>query len=255
MGHALHGRCRTCVQVGGNPCQDDDCHRDRYRNSRLHRVPDGGGDLDAANTGQGTPDLTARHQTSRPEVQATPFCICAVLSMQASTIYQEMNDGSDSHGHAAHSLSGGCTIWRLPRSLIGKAGVMETLLCGCVTWTLGKERFAEPRMTHHRFLLRIIGFLRPQRTDHFMSCAKALKKAQCESVETIIRKRRLLFAGAVQWTNIERPTRRGMVGTMAGEENPGPGRSEKNLAQCLLDDLRVVRATEDPRNVALWCSE
>ena len=72
-----------------------------------------------------------------------------------------------------------------------KAEVMETLLYGCVTWTLGKEHFAELRTAHHRFLLRIIVFQRRQRTDHLMSYAKARKKAQCESVETTIRKRRL----------------------------------------------------------------
>ena len=73
--------------------------------------------------------------------------------------------------------------------------VKETLLYGCVTWTLGQEHFAELRTAHHNLLLRIIGFQRRQRTDHLMSYAKALKKAQCESVETTIRKRRLLFAG------------------------------------------------------------
>ena len=31
---------------------------------------------------------------------------------------------------------------------------------------------------------------------------------------------------------------------MAGGENPGPGRPEKNWAQYLADDLRVFRATE-----------
>ena len=34
-----------------------------------------------------------------------------------------------------------------------KAEVMETMLYGCVTWTLGKEHFAELRTAHHRFLL------------------------------------------------------------------------------------------------------
>ena len=58
-----------------------------------------------------------------------------------------------------------------------KAEVMETLLYGCVTWTLGKEHFAELRTAHHRFLLGIIGLQRRQRTDHLMSYAKALKKA------------------------------------------------------------------------------
>ena len=77
-----------------------------------------------------------------------------------------------------------------------------------------------------------------------MPYAKALKKAQCESVETTIRKRRLLFAGAVQRTNNVRLTRRVIFGTMASGENPGPGRPENTWAQCLVDDLRVFRATE-----------
>ena len=72
-----------------------------------------------------------------------------------------------------------------------------------------------------------------------MSYAKGLKKAQCESVETTIRKRRLLFAGAVQRTTNERLTHRVMFGTLAGGENPGPGRPEKNWVQCLADDIRV----------------
>ena len=118
---------------------------------------------------------------------------------------------------------------------------METLLYRCVTWTLGKEHSAESlRSAHHRFLVRVIDFQRRQRTDHLMSYAKA----QCESVETTIRKRRLLYAGGVQRTHNEGLTRRVMFETMAGGENPGPGRPEKDWAQCLVDDLRVFRATE-----------
>ena len=134
-----------------------------------------------------------------------------------------------------------------------KAEVMETLLYGCVTWTLDKEHFAELRTAHHRFLLRIIGFQRRQRTDHFMSYGKALKKAQCESFETTTRKRRLLFAGAVQRTHSERLNCRVMFGTMAGGENPGPGRPEKNWAQCLVDDLSMFRATERSTKASPWC--
>ena len=46
------------------------------------------------------------------------------------------------------------------------------------------EHFPELRTALHRFLLLIIGFQRRQRTDRFMSYAKALKKAQCENVKT-----------------------------------------------------------------------
>ena len=55
-----------------------------------------------------------------------------------------------------------------------------------------------------------------------------LKKAQCESVETTVRKRRLLFVGGVQRTTKERLTHRLVFGTFAGGENPGPGSPEKN---------------------------
>ena len=44
-----------------------------------------------------------------------------------------------------------------------KVEVMETLLYGCVTWTLGKEHFAELRTARHRSLARIIGFQRRHR--------------------------------------------------------------------------------------------
>ena len=100
-----------------------------------------------------------------------------------------------------------------------KTDVMETLLYGCVTWALGLEHFAKLRTAHHNLLQMIITFQRRQRTDHCMSYAKALKKAQCDNVETTIRKRRLLFAGAVQRTTNKRLTHRVMFGTMAGGVN------------------------------------
>ena len=109
-----------------------------------------------------------------------------------------------------------------------KPEVMETLRYGCVTGTLSKEHFDELRTAHHRFLLRKPGFQRRQRTDHLMSQTKALKKAQCETVATTIRKRRLLVAGGVQRTHNERLTRRVMFGKIAGGENLGSGQPEKN---------------------------
>ena len=75
-----------------------------------------------------------------------------------------------------------------------------------------------------------------------MSYTKALEKAQCESVD--IRKRRLFFAGAVQRTANERLTHRMMFWTMPGAVNPGRGRPETNWAQCLVDDIKVVEASE-----------
>ena len=42
----------------------------------------------------------------------------------------------------------------------------------------------------------------------------------------------------------EQLSRRVMFGTMVGGKNPGPGRPEKNWAQCLVDDFRVFGATK-----------
>ena len=41
-----------------------------------------------------------------------------------------------------------------------KAEVIETLLYGCVTWTLSAQHFARLRLAHHRILLRINVFQR-----------------------------------------------------------------------------------------------
>ena len=89
--------------------------------------------------------------------------------------------------------------------------------------TLGQEHFAEIRTAHHKLLIRIISSQRRQRTDHLMSYAKAVKKAQCESVERTFRERRFLFAGGVQRTTNEWLTSRVMFETMAVEENLGQG--------------------------------
>ena len=117
-----------------------------------------------------------------------------------------------------------------------------TLKC-CITFN------SERHTCRHNLFLRTIGFQRRQRTDHRLSYAKALKKAQCESVETTIRKRPLLFVGAVQRTTNERLIHRVMFGAMAGGVNPGRGRPEKNWAQCLADDISVVfEATKGSTN-------
>ena len=68
-----------------------------------------------------------------------------------------------------------------------KAEVIEILLYGFVTWTLGADHFGKLRTVHHRVLLRVIDFQRRQRADNTtLSFAKALKNTRCESIETTI---------------------------------------------------------------------
>ena len=111
-----------------------------------------------------------------------------------------------------------------------KAEVIETLMYGCVTWTLSAQHFARLRSTHHRVLLRVIRFQRRQGTGYTtLSYAEALMKARYESIETTIRKRRLFFAGAVTRQSERRLPRRVMLGKMTGGEGRRPGEQPKTV--------------------------
>ena len=78
-----------------------------------------------------------------------------------------------------------------------KAEAMEALLYGCMTWAPRNAHYRQLRTTHHKLLLRVIGYHRVHGTYRMMSYAKALKKTGSQSVEAAIRQRRLLFAGAL----------------------------------------------------------
>ena len=115
-----------------------------------------------------------------------------------------------------------------------------------MTWTLGAEHFAKLRTVHHRFLLRVISFQRRQHADYtILSYAKALQKTRRESIETTIRKRRLIFAGAVVRQSKGRLPSQVMFATITGGEGRRPGGQPKNWHNgCLVEDLRVFRAKE-----------
>ena len=68
---------------------------------------------------------------------------------------------------------------------------------------LSAKRYAKLRSVHHEVPRRgDLGFQR--RADHTnLVYAKALKKTKCESIETTIRKRRLIFRGGNGTTNGE----------------------------------------------------
>ena len=73
------------------------------------------------------------------------------------------------------------------------------------------------RKTHHRLLLRCIGWKRKHGDGyHVLSYADALAKTGCENVETTVRKRRILFAGFVARMGNERLPKRMMFGELEG---------------------------------------
>lgn len=50
-----------------------------------------------------------------------------------------------------------------------EAEVIETLLCGCVTWATLKPHYSQLRTTHHPMLLRGTGSRGNPRTNHLVS--------------------------------------------------------------------------------------
>ena len=78
------------------------------------------------------------------------------------------------------------------------------------------KRYAKLGTIHHKPLLRTIGFRRHQRYDHVLSHAQALKQTQCESLETVVRKRILSLPGAVVKTHNGRLRHRVTFGALSG---------------------------------------
>ena len=65
--------------------------------------------------------------------------------------------------------------WRLKVRLL-RAEAMEALLYGCMTWAPRRDHYRLLRRTHHRLLLRVIGYRRERGTYRQLSYVQALKK-------------------------------------------------------------------------------
>lgn len=75
-----------------------------------------------------------------------------------------------------------------------KVGVLDTLLYGCVTWTLSEKHLSTFQSAQHQVLLQVMSFQSRQHTGHTTpSLAKAIKTTRCESIEMTIRKRRVFL--------------------------------------------------------------
>ncbi|CAN0193843.1 unnamed protein product [Pylaiella littoralis] len=122
---------------------------------------------------------------------------------------------------------------------------MEALPYGCMSWAPRADHYALLRTTHHRPLLRVIGYRRVQGTyQRPLSYAKALKKTRSQCVEAIIRQRRLLFAGVLARQGDGRLPKRLMFGKLVGGEDPGRGRPAQNCLKSLADDFEAFGATD-----------
>ena len=132
-----------------------------------------------------------------------------------------------------------------------KAEAIEALLYGCSTWTLRQEHYAKLRTVHHRVLLRIIG-AQCKRPDHRMtSYNRALEITGCESIETTLRTRRLLWAGTLLRMSGGRLPKRIMFGNLEGAVRRGRGGKEKEWTDCVQSDIRAFGITGDWETMAV----
>ena len=78
-----------------------------------------------------------------------------------------------------------------------RAEVLETVLYGCVMWSPRACHYDTLRRAHHRFLTCCIGWRKRNRADYPISYLNTLIKTGSESIEAILRRRWILFAGFV----------------------------------------------------------
>ena len=119
-----------------------------------------------------------------------------------------------------------------------KAEVVETLLYGCMTWSPGKPDYDRLRRVHHSMLLRCLGWRKRKRDDHPLSYADALATTASESIEAIVRKRRILFAEFVARMGEERLPQRVMFGELVGGKGYSRGQAKDSLVH-LKGDMSV----------------
>ena len=123
-----------------------------------------------------------------------------------------------------------------------KAETMEALLYGWMTWAPRNAHYRQLRTTHHKLLLRVMGYHRVYGT-YRMLYAKAPKKTGSQSVEATVRQRRLLFAGALAIQSDKRLSKRLLLAErLEGGENPGPGQPVQHWQKSLRGDSKAFGA-------------
>ena len=122
--------------------------------------------------------------------------------------------------------------------------VLETMLYGCVTWSLRACPYDTLRRAHHRVLTRYIGWRKHNRADRPIFYLDTLLKTGSENTVATLRRRRILFAGFVARMEDSRLPKYVMFGEMVGGVGCVGGQ-EKEWMGCFLDDLRAFGINAD----------
>ena len=117
-----------------------------------------------------------------------------------------------------------------------KAEEMETLLDGCMTWNPKNPANDRLRRVHHSMVFRCLGWRKRKRHDHTLSYADALARTASESVEAIVRKRRIFVVEFVARMGEERLPQRVMFWELVGGKGYSGGQ-EKDWTVHLMEDM------------------
>ena len=127
-----------------------------------------------------------------------------------------------------------------------KAEATEALLYERSTWTLRLEHYAKLHTVHRRVLLRIIGAQHKRPNHRMASYNLALKITRCESIETKLSTRRLLWAGAlIRMSGGRLPKKRIVSRNLLRAVRRGRGRKEKEWTDCKQSDIRAFGIAGD----------
>ena len=121
---------------------------------------------------------------------------------------------------------------------------MEALLYGCMTCPPRRDHYRLLRRTHHRLLLRVIGYRRERGTYQQLLYAEALKKAGCQKCGSYHSTTATFVRGSHCQT-----TRRAPPEAADGRKTSRGGRfrqgtPRQNLLGCLKDDFQEFEATD-----------
>ena len=118
------------------------------------------------------------------------------------------------------------------------------MLYDCVTWSPRACHYDTLRRGHNRFLTRCIGWRKHNPADHPLSYLDTLIKTGSESIESTLRRRRILFAVFVARMEDTRLSKCVMFGEMVGGAGCVGGQ-EKGCMWYFLDDLRALGINAD----------
>ena len=107
-----------------------------------------------------------------------------------------------------------------------------------MTWSPNNPDYDRLQRVHHSMLLRCLGWRKRKRGDHTLSYADAVAKTASESIEAIVRKRRISFSGFLARMEEERLIQRVMFGELVGGEGYAGGQERDWMAH-LKEDMSV----------------